>query len=253
MHRIISSLWFIIVSLSSFVMYIIAVFIKLFTFLFDKRLRALHMFTSFWASIYTWMMPSWRIKIFDKHKIRKKTTYMVVSNHQSLLDILVCFRIFFHYKFVSKLEIFKIPFIGWNMSLNRYIKLVRGDKESIDQMMEDSEKALASGSSVFFYPEGTRSTNGQIRDFKPGAFLLAKKMKIPILPIVISGSNEALPKYSFDYHGIHKIWLRVLDEVPYEDFADLSVEEFSDMVRQKMITALDKLNIERSGKQGGEE
>ena len=66
----------------------------------------------------------------------------MVANHLSLLDILVLFRLFRHFKWVSKIENFRIPCIGWNMSLNRYIKLRRGDRESIVQMMEACEKTL---------------------------------------------------------------------------------------------------------------
>ncbi len=90
--------------------------IRLVTYPFDRRLRLLHLFTCFWASLYTWIMPSWRIKVEGREKVRKNATYMVVSNHQSQLDILVAFRLFFHYKWVSKIEMFKVPLIGWNMT-----------------------------------------------------------------------------------------------------------------------------------------
>jgi 1-acyl-sn-glycerol-3-phosphate acyltransferase len=70
-------------------------------------------------------MPAWSVQVLDRHKIRKNVTYMVVSNHQSQLDILVAFRLFFHFKWVSKAQIFKLPFIGWNMVLNEYIKIER--------------------------------------------------------------------------------------------------------------------------------
>jgi len=160
---------------------------------------------------------------------------MVVSNHQSQLDILVAFRLFFPFKWVSKAEVFKLPFIGWNMVLNRYIKLKRGDKESIAEMMIECEKTISKGNSVYFFPEGTRSSSGLVKEFKTGAFILAHKMKIPILPIVINGSKNALPKHSLNFHGKHRISIEVLDELPYESFKQQSVEETAQKARKIII------------------
>ena len=98
------------------------------TVLFDRRLVLLHRFTCFWASLYTWLNPAWRVRIEGREKIRPRTAYVMVANHQSLLDILVLFRLFTHFKWVSKIENFRVPCVGWNMSLNRYIKLRRGDR-----------------------------------------------------------------------------------------------------------------------------
>jgi 1-acyl-sn-glycerol-3-phosphate acyltransferase len=241
-NRIISSAFLTFVATTSIPFYIIAALIRLLTFPFDRRLRFLHLYTCFWASLYTWVMPSWRIKIEGREKVRKNATYMVVSNHQSQLDILVAFRLFFHYKWVSKIEIFKVPLIGWNMSLNRYVKLKRGDKESVEQMMRDCEERLSEGSSVFFFPEGTRSYDGKIKDFKMGAFLLAHKMKVPILPIVVSGTNKALPKYSMNFHGKQKILMKIFPEIPYASFQNKTPEETARMVREFMITELAEMD-----------
>ncbi len=218
------------VALSSMLLFMCALAIWLLTVLFDKRLVILHYFSSFWASLYLWVMPAWSVSIEGREHIKKKT-YVVVSNHQSLLDILVAFRIFFPFKWVSKAEIFKLPFIGWNMTLNRYIKLIRGDKESIRRMLQDCKKTLANGSSVFIFPEGTRSETGHLRRFKPGAFTLAKENKVPILPIVINGTTDALPKKSFNVNGTHKIKVNILAEIPYGTFETLTDEETAVMVR----------------------
>ncbi|HPC41495.1 MAG TPA: lysophospholipid acyltransferase family protein [Spirochaetota bacterium] len=240
-NRIVSAAFLTFVGITSIPFYLIALAIRITTYPFDRRLRLLHLWTCFWASLYTWIMPSWRIRIEGREKVRKNATYLIVSNHQSQLDILVAFRLFFHYKWVSKIEIFKVPLIGWNMVLNQYIKLKRGDKESIEQMMRDCEARLSEGSSVFFFPEGTRSPDGRIKTFKLGAFQLAHKMKLPILPIVVSGTNEALPKYSMNFHGTQKIIMKIYDEIPYEQFKDQTPEETADMVREFMIKNLEVL------------
>jgi 1-acyl-sn-glycerol-3-phosphate acyltransferase len=230
LNRIIAVSYIFFIATSSMVLFMVALVIWLVTVLFDKRLYILHLFSSFWASLYLWVMPPWSVSIEGRENIRKKT-YIVVSNHQSILDILVAFRIFFHFKWVSKAEIFKIPFLGWNMSLNRYIKLVRGDKKSIQRMMQECNKALSNGNSIYIFPEGTRSETGQLKRFRAGAFLLAKGNKLPILPIAISGTHHALPKRSLNFHGKHKIKVKILEEIPYETFENLTVAETADMVR----------------------
>ena len=206
----------------------------------------LHLYTCYWGAFYTYIVPAWKIRVEGREKIRRDATYVIVSNHQSQLDILVLFRLYVHFKWVSKSEIFKIPLIGWNMVMNRYIKLRRGDKESIAQMMADSEERLAEGSSIFIFPEGSRSPDGHLKPFKMGAFILAKKMKVPILPVVVEGTRHALPKYSINYHGTHRIRVRVLDEVPYESFAGASEEELSKRLWGTINTELVRLQKELS-------
>jgi len=122
---------------SSLLLFPVAVVIWAVTAPFDRNKRLLHQFTCFWASLYTWLNPAWRVHVEGREKIRREATYVMVANHQSLLDILVLFRLFVHFKWVSKIENFRIPCIGWNMSLNGYVKLRRGDKQSIGEMMSD--------------------------------------------------------------------------------------------------------------------
>ena len=199
----------------------------------------LHRFTCFWASLYIWIFPPWEVSVSGRQRIDPKETYIIVSNHQSLVDILVAFRLFIHFKWVSKAELFHIPLIGWNMSLNRYIKLRRGNKKSIRAMYETCERHLQEGSSVYLFPEGTRSETGELREFKEGAFVLAKRLAKPILPLVIHGSRTALPKDSFNFHGKTHIRVEVLDPLPAEDFGDMTADELARRVRTRIGKSLE--------------
>ncbi|MBM4266859.1 MAG: 1-acyl-sn-glycerol-3-phosphate acyltransferase [Deltaproteobacteria bacterium] len=240
---VLSSLFWVFITVSSLLLFPVAVLIWAVTVLFDRRLRALHLFTCFWASIYTWLNPIWRVTIRGRERIRRDCAYVMVANHQSLLDILVLFRLFVHYKWVSKIEIFRVPCIGWNMSMNRYIKLRRGDAASITAMMSACEKTLAEGSSVMIFPEGTRSADGRLKPFKRGAFQLAKSERVPLLPIVVEGTSHALPKRGFTLRGHHDIRVRILDEIPPESFANLSVEEL--MARTHALFASELSSVHR--------
>jgi 1-acyl-sn-glycerol-3-phosphate acyltransferase len=237
-RRLGSTVFWVFLVVSSILLYPIAVLIWATTVLFDKRLVLLHRFTCFWASLYSWLNPVWRVQVEGREKIDPNTAYVMVANHQSLLDILVLFRLFTHFKWVSKIENFRVPFIGWNMTMNRYIKLRRGDKESVDQMMAASEKTLAEGNSIMMFPEGTRSADGRLKAFKHGAFTLAKRVGTPILPIIVEGTAAALPKRGFVLQGRHAIRIRVLDAIPYARVASLSVEALTEHVRSIIAAEL---------------
>jgi 1-acyl-sn-glycerol-3-phosphate acyltransferase len=238
LQRIFSLIFWIFLTLTSVLLYPIALLIWAVTLPFDRRKFLLHKFTCFWASLYSWLNPAWPVTVEGRERIRRGEAYVMVANHLSLLDILVVFRLFSHFKWVSKIENFRVPFIGWNMSLNRYIKLKRGDRDSVTRMMRACEKTLAEGNSIMMFPEGTRSPTGQMRDFKPGAFELALKSRRPILPIAIQGTADALPKRGFVLRGRHPIRITVLDEIPAESFEGSSVERISAYTREVIASHL---------------
>jgi 1-acyl-sn-glycerol-3-phosphate acyltransferase len=199
---------------SSLLLFPVAVLLWLVTRPFDRRTRALHLYTCFWASLYTWLNPLWRVRITGKQHIQPGATYVMVSNHLSLVDILVLFRLFVPFSWVSKQENFAVPLIGWNMRLNGYIPLKRGDKQSAAVMMDACRATLGEGTSVMMFPEGTRSRTGQLQAFKPGAFELARETGRALLPIVLDGTAQALPKRGFTLRGRHQISVQVLPALP---------------------------------------
>lgn len=227
---------------SSSILIVIAVVLRFVTRPFDKRLRLLHLLTCFWGSLYIWVMPAWHVTVEGREKIRKDRTYVMVSNHASLVDILAVFRLFVHFKWVAKDELFRVPFVGWNMTLNRYIRIKRGDLEGIKHMMTASRAALAEGSSVFIFPEGTRSETHELRPFLSGAFTLAKAEQVAILPVVIHGSRDALPKGSLAAHGHHEIIVRVLDAIPYEEVAEVPTKRLAAQVRERIVNELREMD-----------
>lgn len=225
-------------------LFVVALLVWLVTVPFDRRLRILHLYSCAWASFYTYIFPYWFVSVRNRARLRNDTAYVVVSNHQSLLDILVLFRLYRHFKWVSKAAIFRLPFIGWNMTLNRYIPIRRGDSADAVRMLADCGKALDSGSSIMIFPEGTRSLDGQLRDFRHGAFTLALRHHVPILPIVLDGTLDALPKHGIVSPGAD-IVIQVLDPIPVDGFSD--VDTLRAHVRRVMADALIRLRADRRG------
>jgi 1-acyl-sn-glycerol-3-phosphate acyltransferase len=235
--RVLSTLFWVWMTLSSAAMFPFAFVIWLVTVLFDRRLVVLHRFTCFWASLYSWTNPAWPVRIEGRERIRRGA-FVLVANHQSLLDILVLFRLFVHFKFISKIENFRVPFIGWNMSLNRYIKLRRGDKGSARAMIRDCEAAIDEGSSILMFPEGTRSHDGRLGRFKHGAFSIAQRTRAPIVPIIVEGTAEALPKKGYVLRGKHQIRIRVLEPLEPTTWTHGPPEVLAAQVRAVFLEAM---------------
>jgi 1-acyl-sn-glycerol-3-phosphate acyltransferase len=238
LKRLYSTAFWVFLVGSSVVLFPVALVVWAVTAPFDRRKVALHRFTCLWASLYTWVNPLWPVTVEGRERIRDADTYVMVANHLSLLDILVLFRLFRHFKWVSKIENFRVPFIGWNMRLNGYIPLRRGDRASVRRMMVACEDTLRSGSSIMMFPEGTRSKTGELRPFKPGAFELALRTGAPILPITVEGTHHALPKRGFVLQGRHPIRITVLEPIPPERFEGMSAGEVAESVRDIFVERL---------------
>jgi 1-acyl-sn-glycerol-3-phosphate acyltransferase len=225
-------------AVSSLVLFPIAVVLWLVSFPFDPRRAVLHRFTSFWASLYTWLNPAWPVRVIGRDRLYEAGPAVIVANHLSLLDILVLFRLQSHFKWVSKIENFRVPVIGWNMRLCDYIPLRRGDKQSVLAMFRLCDQALAGGSSILMFPEGTRSATGRLRAFGSGAFQIASRNRVPLQPIIVRGTAEALPKRGFVLQGRHPISIEILDPIPVDEVADRDPEELMRRVREIFLIHL---------------
>lgn len=208
---------------------------------FDKKLITVHYVTCLWGSLYTWINPWWKISIENREKLKDSNTYIIISNHQSMLDILALFRLLSHFRWISKTEIFKIPVLGWIMTLNKYIKVKRGDKKSVIKMIETSKKVISSGISVLIFPEGTRSKNGNLQQFKDGAFILAADTRTNILPIIINAVSGTLTKKGIFMMKKLSIKVRLLNEVPYSSFENSGITEIRNRIHGIMNAELQKL------------
>ncbi|MBN2349241.1 MAG: 1-acyl-sn-glycerol-3-phosphate acyltransferase [Bacteroidales bacterium] len=224
--------------LSSVVLLFPAFFVWLITFPFDRNHRILHQFTSWWAGLYILINPLWKVAIENPEKLDKKKTYIIISNHQSMLDTVVLFHIRSHFKWVSKIENFRLPIIGWVMRMNGYIQVIRGDKESAINMVNTCKKYLNYGVSVLIFPEGTRSINGNLGMFKEGAFRLAVDAQFPILPLLIDGTGENLPKKGLVFRNSNLMKICILDEIPVEYFQHMSPEDLTVDIYNKMKNEL---------------
>jgi 1-acyl-sn-glycerol-3-phosphate acyltransferase len=168
--------------------------------------------------LYVWANPIWSVRVEGREKLPWKGAAVLVANHLSILDILVLYGLFRPFKWVAKGELFRVPFVGWNMILSDYVPIWRGDRESVRKMMARCRGHLDRGVPVLIFPEGTRSEDGVLRPFKDGAFRLATDADCPVFPIAVSGTYDALPKHGVRLRGAMKARVRVLDPLYPKDF-----------------------------------
>lgn len=155
-----------------------------------------------WARALVKINPYWQLTIDDQAGLKPGRPYIFVANHQSFADVVVLPHVGVPYKCLSKAGLFHIPFLGWTLSLNRHIPLRRGSVHSMHQAMDTARHWIKRRMPVVFFAEGTRSRNGQLLNFKPGAFKLAIETGTPVVPLVITGTREALPRgtWKFRHH-----------------------------------------------------
>jgi len=227
--------WFLI---SSVLLTPILALLWLLTSWFDKNLRILHLFSCFWGAQYIWVNPFWKLKITGRENLKKGKTYLMVSNHQSLVDIIVIYSIFRHFRWTSKAENFKLPFVGWVLAANRSIRIYRASPKAFQLFHDQAVNALKSGNSLMVFPEGTRSPDGEMGNFKDGSFHIAQEMGVDILPMVLDGSSKAIPKKGWSLTGKQNIRLKILPSVSSSD-ENIAYKE----LRRKVYTIIsDELN-----------
>eukprot|EP00884_Botryococcus_braunii_P019371 jgi/Botrbrau1/6117/Bobra.331_2s0012.1 len=164
-----------------------------FVAIFDRKRRlAQHIVNNIWAKMSSRLF--YRVEIEGKQNLPSMETPAVyVANHLSALDIFTLFHLNRPFKFVSKTSVFFIPIIGWSMFLTGHVMLNRVDSKSQIAVLTTCRDLLADGCSVLFFPEGTRSKDGKLYDFKKGAFSTATKGKVAVVPVTILGTNHLMP------------------------------------------------------------
>ncbi len=150
-----------------------------------------------WGRVNLWAAGV-KVEVEGARNLDPKGTYVLASNHQGWFDIFAALGYFpIPFSWLAKEELFKIPILGGAMRNTGYIPIDRSDHKKALISMNKAAETIREGTSVFIFPEGTRSPDGVIREFKKGGFVLAAKSQQPIVPISISGSHRILPKKSW--------------------------------------------------------
>ncbi len=175
-----------------------ALFLIVLTFLFVASERFVQFAGIIWARFNSFITPMF-VNVIGEENIDRSRSYVVVGNHQSQYDIFVVYGwIPIDFRWVMKAELRKVPIIGYYCYKAGHIFIDRSNSTSAIESINAAKSRIKDGTSVFFFPEGTRSSTGQLIEFKKGAFKFAVDMGLPVLPVTIIGTREILPDRSVD-------------------------------------------------------
>jgi len=135
-----------------------------------------------------------RLQVHGLENIDADKPYLFVSNHMSHLDVPVLYTALDRWvSFVAKKELVRIPVFGPAMKWIGTVVIDRSNRDKARESLQQAGEKMRGGLSVFMFPEGTRSPTFEIRDFKKGAFALAVQARVPIVPVIIEGTQKVLP------------------------------------------------------------
>jgi len=208
----------------------IVAIVRLVTMPFDKGAYAAGYVFRKLTPIHSALSPLWTFSTSGSLPNDMRRPYVVVANHESFVDILLISHLPTEFKWMSKVEIMKIPVLGWMMQCARDIPLERGDTTSGRTALDQARERLSTNVSVMIFPEGTRSKTGEMRKFRAGAFKLAIEGQHPILPMAVHGTRDCLRKNDWRL-GRARAEVRVLAPIPTAGLTDDDLPELRDRVR----------------------
>ncbi len=182
--------------------------------------------------------PNWKITIEGEEDIDGRHPYIVVCNHLSNADIPLISNLPWEMKWVAKKELFELPFLGWMMKMAKDISVDRSSSNKRIGVFKSCSFYLNNNCSVMFFPEGTRSRDGRMKRFSLGAFDLAIQKNIPILPLVIDGTQDCLPKKDWVFTTDAYVTLKVLEPIKTDHLNEDDSIELMEKVRGEMLAQL---------------
>lgn len=239
-----SILYYIFTLLQVTVLFIVSIIVLALTYPFDKSRRWVHECSRLICALLYGVPPFIRRTIDGVENIDPKKAYVMVMNHNSGFDIFAAYKIPLNFRWVSKREVFRVPFMGPLLTIHGDIPIERGNAtKAMAKVLRLGKLWISRGATIAIFPEGTRSKTGEINRFKAGAFTLAKEAGVEILPVVMTGTNEYFRKgWLVNWHN--RVAIRVLKPVSVEEVAAKEVAELSTEVRERMVLSLAELRKE---------
>jgi 1-acyl-sn-glycerol-3-phosphate acyltransferase len=151
-----------------------------------------------WARVIAFFTPI-SVTVEGLERLNPRQSYVIVANHQSAYDIFVVYGwLPMDFKWVMKKELRHVPFLGTACHAMGHVFVDRRNRESALASLSDAEKKITNGTSILFFPEGTRRRSKRLTPFKKGAFYMAKSLNLPLLPVTLLGTDAIQPSRSLD-------------------------------------------------------
>ncbi|MBP3432125.1 MAG: 1-acyl-sn-glycerol-3-phosphate acyltransferase [Alistipes sp.] len=233
-----SLLYYLVVIAVALVLYVASFIALVVCYPFDRKRVVVHTLSKWITDTIFGLPPFMKREVIGLENIDPKKAYVMTLNHNSMADIITIYNLPLVFKWVSKKEVYRIPIVGRLLYAHGDIVINRASaKEAMQLVHERGKEWLAKGASVAIFPEGTRSKDGEIHNFKAGAFLLAKDAGAPILPIVLNNTNKMVRK-GWMMNWRNHITIKILPPISAEEVAERSVKEVMADVHSSMTEAL---------------
>ncbi|MES2124472.1 MAG: lysophospholipid acyltransferase family protein [Gemmatimonadota bacterium] len=194
-----------------------------------------------WIGLWTtWLTPRWKFGVRGTPPANPRLPYIVVANHESFSDILLLCHLPWEMKWLSKVELMRIPVLGWTMWMANDIPVKRGRAASAREAIAACRTRLAQHCSVMMFPEGTRSLTEELLPFKDGAFRLAIDAGVPVLPLAIHGTRDAIAKHDWRINPATAI-VQILEPVSSEGKTTAALKQ---EVRERIEAARERMRLE---------
>jgi 1-acyl-sn-glycerol-3-phosphate acyltransferase len=236
-HTLIIVVWTILATL------LIGVAVIIYSF-FSRTGNGPHLLARLWANSILWVI---RVKVTVKgaEKLDPGRSYIYMPNHQSNADIpLLLGRLPVQFRWLAKAELFKIPVFGRAMRGVGYISIDRSNRKSAFESLARAAATIRNGTSVLIFPEGTRSRDGKILPFKKGGFVLSVDSGVPIVPIIIKGTRNIVPKGHCMIRSA-PVTMEILDPVETADYTRKTKDALLERVRSILLD-----HFEEKGQEG---
>ena len=233
-----SFLFYIFVFAWAFIMYLITFVALVICYPFDKKRFVVHKISKWLTDSFFGFGLVMKRKVEGIENLDPKGTYVMVLNHNSMVDILSIYNLPLVFKWVSKKEVYRMPIVGRLLLAHGDIVINRAStKEAMQLVHTRGKEWLKKEASVAIFPEGTRSKDGEIHNFKAGAFILAKDAEVPILPIVLDGTDRVFRK-GFFMNWSNRITIKILPPISKEDVVERPIKEVMAEVHDRMVNDL---------------
>ena len=205
---------------------------------FDRKGNVIHYIGKFWSLLNIYSSGT-RLAIKRKENIEKGRNYIVMSNHQSLLDPWVLIgKLPLQLRWTIKPSVKKMPIFGYALERMGHIYVGRRKSRHELPTLEAAIKRIKQGASVVFFPEGSRSKDGHLRKFHTGGAVAAIRSGVSILPITVNGSRFVLPKGTLALMP-GKIRVIVGEPIDPGDFDDHKIDELTSVAKLAIQQNLD--------------
>jgi 1-acyl-sn-glycerol-3-phosphate acyltransferase len=203
-----------------------------------KTGRTQHRIAQRWARACLWISGA-RLTVIGAEHLRRQPVAVYAANHTSYMDTPVIFASLpFQFRILAKAELWRMPFIGWYLARSGQIAIDTANPRSLLASLSGGVRALRAGMPLFVFPEGSRTPDGELKDFLSGATFLAIRAQVPLVPIALSGVYDLLPIHASHFYPT-EIKMLVGEPIDTTGLTTRQTDDLTARLREAIATMLE--------------